>query len=90
MASASYVRKGEVRLVKERRGKGHTREYGAHCDTAHEKPVIETTSVALPTLETNLPIKTQPKCNLSAQRSNKKEGARDTDMVATIHKAKSK
>jgi hypothetical protein len=44
-------------LGRERRGKRHTRENGAQCETAHEKPVIETMSVALPTLETNLPTK---------------------------------
>jgi hypothetical protein len=46
-----------MRLGWERRGKRHTRENGAQCETAHEKPVIERMSVALPTLETNLPTK---------------------------------
>jgi hypothetical protein len=107
MASASYARKGimvgKMSLGRESRGKGRTREKGAHCETAHEKPVIETTSVALPTLETNLPTETQPtKMQLvssirstfikkpTRQKKSREEGGRNTYKVATIHKAKRK
>jgi len=54
-------------MGREGRGKRHTRENGAHCETAHEKPVIEMTSVALPTLETNLPTKNAANQNTTRQ-----------------------
>ena len=87
-------------MGREGRGKGRTRENGAHCETAHEKPVIEMTSVALPTLETNLPTKNAANQNATRQlnqlnvhkKANKTKRIvwRNTYKVATIHKAKRK